>query len=201
MLKALVAKYLSSWTAKLATAIMGAGVVVTINPQILEYIPEHWRGPFGTLIGLLVLLARLRKQLRPGAVAAILALSVVASGSAPRPALAAEMVTFVWLASTTGDDDAPLSSSNQVDRYGVTCARTLADLQAFNAAASVGVNAPDTTAAMMLDPGAWFCAVQAHNASGWSALSNVDSFTVADSSAPPPVAPRVPKRPAGFHHQ
>ena len=63
MLKALVEKYVSSWTAKFATAFAGAGVAVTFDPTVLEYIPQQYRGPALTVVGILFLVARLRKEL------------------------------------------------------------------------------------------------------------------------------------------
>lgn len=63
MLKALLAKFAASWTAKAATALMASGVVVTIDPALLNLIPEQWRGPVVSIVGLIVLVARLRKEL------------------------------------------------------------------------------------------------------------------------------------------
>jgi hypothetical protein len=63
MLKALAAKYVASWTARVATALMASGVVVTVDPTLLSHVPEQWRGPTVTILGTVVLLARLRKEL------------------------------------------------------------------------------------------------------------------------------------------
>jgi hypothetical protein len=38
-------------------------VVVTVDPTLLSHVPEQWRGPTVTILGTVVLLARLRKEL------------------------------------------------------------------------------------------------------------------------------------------
>lgn len=67
ILVALLTRYLvkrarKSATAWIAGAITAAGATAAINPELLELIPEQWRGYAISGIGVAVLAARFRRE-------------------------------------------------------------------------------------------------------------------------------------------
>lgn len=114
--------------------------------------------------------------------------------SSPRAVRADENVTMIWAEVTTGDDDSILSADNAVDRYGIGCSNTEADVLAAEGDETKYVYTQSIAGFAVTHtfaPGDWYCVLYAHNATGWSERSNVLMFTV---TAPAPIK-RRPHRP------
>lgn len=63
LVKHLVKKAKKSATIAVATVGMGAGAAIVLDPELLEAIPEEYRGYIFVGIGVVTLLARLRKEI------------------------------------------------------------------------------------------------------------------------------------------
>jgi hypothetical protein len=111
----------------------------------------------------------------------LLAAVLVGELVAAHPARADQSITFIWPAVTTGVDDLPLSADNAVDRYGLGCSHTEAEVIAAEGDETKYVYVEGTAGLSLTHvfaPGDWFCLLYAHNATGWSSRSNTLMFTV-----------------------
>lgn len=173
--------------AALAIGALASALGIPLAPEEISLLISA-----GSII--LYILTQLRGLWRPTPTITKVGALVLLGMLCARPARADEAVTMIWSAVTTGDDDTVLSVDNAVDRYGIGCSHTEADVIAAEGDESKYVYTESISGFAVTHtfaPGDWYCLLYAHNATGWSDRSNVLMFRV---NAPAPVK-RRPKAP------